>query len=77
MLWQDLFQSCACETDPDKLEKLVFETEDAIFLRFRDLSSIPESDEFQKLKQAAQILLEIKIKKLGWSDPAAVNSLVN
>jgi hypothetical protein len=36
----------------------------------------PESDEFQALKQAAEVLLEIETKKLGRSDPAAPDSRV-
>jgi hypothetical protein len=74
--WQDLLQSCVREADSLKLEKLVCETEDAIVRRFKFLSESPESDEFQALKQAAEVLLEIETKKLGRSDPAAPDSRV-
>jgi hypothetical protein len=40
-------------------------------------SESPGSDEFHVLKQAAELLLEIKTKKLGWSYPAAPDSRVN
>jgi hypothetical protein len=32
------------------------------------------ADEVQALRQAARGLLEIKIKKLGWPDPAKLNA---
>jgi hypothetical protein len=70
MLWQDLYQSCISEIDPEKLERLIFDLEDAIVVRWRELSSDPDCDEAWALKQAAQKLLELKSEKLGWSDPA-------
>jgi len=69
--WQNLFESYVSETDRDKLQELVFETEDAVFLRFRDLSSDPKTDELLELRHATAVLLEIKIKKTGWANPAA------
>ena len=68
--WRELYDSCVHETNPERLEILASETESAIVLRFRDLSHESEqSAEVQALKQAAQALLEIRIKKLGWPDP--------
>jgi hypothetical protein len=53
----------------------VFEAEDAIFLRSRELSNESNiSDEVQALRLAAKGLLEIKTKKLGWPDSAKVNA---
>ena len=70
MRWQKLYESCVFETDLEKLDKLVCETEDAIYLRFRELSNEPHiADEVQALRRAAMGLLEIKINKLGWPDP--------
>lgn len=75
MPWHDLYQSCVSETNPAKLERLVFDTEDAIFLRLRELSTEAHlSDESLALKQAAQKLLELKTEKLGWPDPQRVES---
>jgi hypothetical protein len=45
MLWQDLYQSCLSETDPEKLERLIFDLEDAIVVRWRELSNDPDCDE--------------------------------
>jgi hypothetical protein len=68
--WQQLYESCVSETNLEKLNKLVLETEDAIYLRSRELSNEPHiADEVQALRRAAMGLLEIKIKKLGWPDP--------
>lgn len=73
--WQALYDSCICETNLQRLEKLVFETEDAIFLRLRELATKPHlSDESQALKQAAQKLLKLKTEKLGWPNPTTVSS---
>jgi hypothetical protein len=73
--WRELYDSCFLETNFRKLDKLVFEAEDAIYLRSRELSNESHiADEVQALRQAARGLLEIKIKKLGWPDPAKLNA---
>jgi hypothetical protein len=70
VLWRELYDACVLETNLEKLEKLAFETEGAIFLRSRVLSHDSyRSGEVQALKQAAKVLLEIKTEKLGWPDP--------
>jgi hypothetical protein len=61
--WQQLYESCVFETDFEKLDKLVFETEDAIFLRSRELSGESYiSDEVQALRQAAKGLLKSRLR---------------
>jgi len=71
--WQELYADCVSETDIGRLETLVFDTEDAIFLRFQELVYDHHlSNEVRELKQAAAGLLEFKIKKLGWPDPMKV-----
>ena len=75
MQWQELYESCALERNPERLNKLVFEAEDAIYLRSRELSKESHiADEVQALSRAATGLQEIKIKKLGWADPAKFNA---
>ena len=75
MKWQQLYESCVFERNLERLNKLVFETEDAIYLRSRELSNESYiADEVQALRRAANGLLEIKIKKLGWPDPAKFNA---
>jgi hypothetical protein len=76
--WQNLYQSCLLETDPAKLEKLVFELEDAIVLRYHEIALEPKrSDEEPALKQAAEQLLKLKIERLGWADPAKAKAHFN
>ena len=75
MQWQELYAACVSETDRGRLEKLVFDTEDALFLRFQELVYAPHSNEVRELKEAAAGLSELKIKKLGWPDPMKVKSL--
>ena len=71
MSWRDLYESCVCETNPDKLEKLIYDFEDAIFLRYKALSDSPDrSAELQAIHQAVERVLELKTKKLGWPTPA-------
>jgi hypothetical protein len=73
--WQKLYESCVFETNLGRLNKLVFKAEDAIYLRSRELSKESHiANEVQALSRAANGLLEIKIKKLGWPDPAKFNS---
>jgi len=69
VLWRKLYESCVAEANPERFEKLVCETERAIFLRDCELSTESNaSDEVQALKQATKRLSEIKIKKLGRPD---------
>jgi len=72
--WQDLYQSCISETDPEQLEWLVFYLKDAIVIRWRQLSSEPDCDQAWELKRGAQKLPELKMGKLGWSDPTRLGS---
>jgi hypothetical protein len=71
--WQELYESCLFERNLVRLNKLVFAAEDAIYLRSRELSKESKiADEVQALSRATTGLQEIKIKKLGWADPAKI-----
>lgn len=70
MQWQELYATCVSEAETDRLEKLTYDTEGAMYLRLRELAhELRPSNEAQELKQAATGLLEIRIRKLGWPDP--------
>ena len=78
MPWRSLYESCVVETNPVKLQKLVFQLEDAIVLRYHDLAGEPsgshgllESDELQAIRRAAERLLQLKTEKLGWPHRAS------
>ena len=67
-------ERCASETNPTGLHDWSTKTEDAIFLRLLEVATEPElSSEGKELQQASRRLLELKIKKLGWSDPLKFN----
>lgn len=71
MPWKKLYESCVSETNPDKLKKLVFRLEEAIVLRYHDLANEPNAlEELQAIKRAAQQVLQLKIERLGWPNPA-------
>lgn len=71
MTWRALYDSCISETNPDRLKKLVFQLEEAIVLRYHDLANQPNAfDELQAIKRAAQRVLQLKVEKLGWPQPA-------
>jgi len=74
MQWQELYAACVSETEIGRLEKLVFETEDALFLRFQELAYEHRSNEVMEMKQAATTLLRFKVEKLGWHDPLKANT---
>jgi hypothetical protein len=74
--WEQLYESCVCETNPQKLKKMIFELEDAIVFRYHDLigevagsngRSGGGASELQAVRRAAQQLRRLKIEKLGWS----------
>lgn len=70
MRWQKLYAACVSETETERLEKLAYDTELAMYLRFQELAcELRPSSEVQELRQAATGLLEIRINKLGWRDP--------
>ena len=75
MLGQKLCESGVCESDPDKVEKLVVKPEDAIILRYHDLATEPNgSDEFHAITRAAERLRQLKIERLGRPDLAKPTS---
>jgi len=75
MQWQELYESLVFEENLERLNKLVFETEDAIYLRSRELSKESHiASEIQALREASRRLQEIKIKKLGWTDPRRLDA---
>jgi hypothetical protein len=68
--WRALHAAILTETDAANLQRLVYETETAIFLRLQELGRQPgNEDELRNLKTAAADLLAIKTQKLGWPDP--------
>jgi hypothetical protein len=51
------------------LERLITETEDAIFLRVRELAGSSDSKkERRKIAEASTALWTLRSEKLGWTD---------
>ena len=73
---QRLYAACVSETETDRLEKLVLDTEGAMFLRLQELAyELRSKDELRDLNRAATALLEVKVEKLGWPDPFRMNTV--
>lgn len=65
--WRRYLQKAMQESDPEQLTKLVYDAEEALFLRWRELAhDSNHGRERDELKAAADELLAIKKFKLGW-----------
>jgi hypothetical protein len=64
--WREHYKAAVLETNPTQLERLITETEDAIFLRVRELAGSSDSTkkERRKMAQASAALWTLKTKKL-------------
>jgi hypothetical protein len=68
--WRALYGATLAETNLTSLERLVYETEEAITLRLQELvRTSPDSSELSELRAAADQLLSIKVHRLGGPDP--------
>jgi hypothetical protein len=68
--WRALYGATLAETNLTSLERLVYETEEAITLRLQELvRTSPDSSELSELRAAADQSLSIKVQKLGGPDP--------
>jgi hypothetical protein len=67
--WRELYKATVLETNPTQLEQLTNETEDAIFLRVRQLAGTSDSKkERRKMAEASAALWTLRTEKLGWTD---------
>jgi hypothetical protein len=65
----ELYKATVLETNPTQLEQLTKETEDAIFLRVRQLARTSDSKkERRKMAEASAALWTLKTEKLSWTD---------
>jgi len=70
--WHILYEAAVSETNPSVFERLVFDTEDAIQYRLRELSKNPDGPlELNEISDAVGIILRLKTERLGWPDPTA------
>src|SRR5215472_3180340 len=70
--WRVLYEAAVDETNPAVFERLVFDTEDAIQYRLRELSKNPDGPlELNEISDAVANILTLKTERLGWPDPTA------
>jgi hypothetical protein len=68
--WKTAYEKTVSEVDKEKLLTLIHVTEGALFERWQELGSDPAyTPERVAMKIAADDLLAIKIRRLGWPDP--------
>ena len=66
--WRELYKTTLLETNPTQLERLITETEDAIFQRRRELAgSSDNKKERLKLAEASVALWTLNSEKLCWT----------
>jgi hypothetical protein len=67
--WRGFYKATLLETNPTQLERLITETEDAIFLRVRELAGSSDSTKKErKIAQASLALWTLKTDRLGQPD---------
>ena len=67
--WRELYKATVLETNPTQLERLITETEDAIFRRRRELAwSSGSKKERRKIAEVSAALWTLKTEKLSWTD---------
>jgi hypothetical protein len=67
--WREFYKATLLETNPTQLERLITETEDAIFQRRRELTwSSGSKKECRKIAQASLALWTLKTDRLGQPD---------
>jgi hypothetical protein len=67
--WRELYRATVLETNPTQLEQLMKETEDAIFLRVRELAGSSDGKkERRKMAEASAALWTLKTERLSRTD---------
>ena len=72
--WHLLYEAVVDERNPRVFERLVFETEDAIWHCLRELSKNPDGPlELNEISDAVENMLRLKTARLGWPNPMAAS----
>jgi hypothetical protein len=65
--WKQSYREALRESDKEKLAKLVYAAEGAMFFRLLELADAPDhNEERNEIEVACADLLAVKIHKLGW-----------
>jgi|SRR5215472_17622925 len=68
--WHIVYEAAVDETNPAVFERLVFDAEDAIQHRLRELSKGPDSPlELKEISDAVDNIPRLKTERLGWPRP--------
>jgi hypothetical protein len=68
--WKTVYEKTVWESDTEEVLTSIHATEAALFERWLGISAAEGHDEERgAMKAAADDLLEIKIRRLGWPDP--------
>jgi hypothetical protein len=68
--WHILYETAVEETNPAVFERIVYQAEDAMCSRLRELSHSENGAlELAEIAEAAQVILELKTERLGWPSP--------
>jgi hypothetical protein len=68
--WKEPYLAALREPDTEKLTRLIYDTEWAIFLRLRELAGSADGHEERKeIEVASENLLSLKTLMLGWPSP--------
>jgi hypothetical protein len=68
--WKEPYLAALSEPDTEKLTKLVYDTEWAMFLRLQELAGSADGhEERNEIEVASETLLTLKTLILGWSSP--------
>jgi hypothetical protein len=71
--WRELYEATVLEANPTQLEKLIHETEAAVFKRMRELDkSSNGAGERHKISEALAALRALKTEKLEWPEPEQI-----
>jgi hypothetical protein len=75
--WHILYEAALGETNPAVFERLVFDAEDAIEHRLREMPKNPDGPlELNEISDAVGNILRLKTERLGWPDPTAPSNTV-
>jgi hypothetical protein len=68
--WREIRDSAIRETDRTRLKKIIYDAEQALFVRGLEMDGIPSLEsERAEMAEVAEALLNLKTHKLGWPNP--------
>jgi hypothetical protein len=71
--WREFYETTVLETNPNQLQKLIRETEVAIFRRMRELhASSDGAEERHEIAGASAVLRALKTQNPEWPNPKQI-----